>query len=185
MRRMTHDPGGKSKLAWPAESKICATFKGPNDCYRPTLEEIWDATKPLVMWLLMNPSVASAQYADPTLKRTGNFTRAWGFGGQLVGNVHDYRVTDSKLLSEVEAPSSRWNDDALIHMSERAKFVVLAYGLPPKPLRARSEQVVQRLALRGCDLRYLAVTAGGTPRHPLYLPAGLVPLPWPVKPKGV
>lgn len=42
----------------------------------------------LVVFLLMNPSVAGVEHADPTLIKTGKYARAWGYGGQLVGNVH-------------------------------------------------------------------------------------------------
>ncbi len=73
-----HDAGGKSRPLWPADSKISAIF---SECqqYRYQLREIWDESKPLAMWLLMNPSVACIDYADPTLIRTGKFARSWGF----------------------------------------------------------------------------------------------------------
>lgn len=72
-----HDAGGKSRPAWPADSTVTAVF---SDCqkYRYQLREIWDASKPLVLWLLMNPSVACTDYSDPTLRKTGKFARAWG-----------------------------------------------------------------------------------------------------------
>jgi hypothetical protein len=51
----------------------------------------------------------------------------------------------------------------------------------------RGGQGTQRLALQrfaavramGLPLHYLRLTAGGHPEHPLYLPAGLTPHPWP------
>ena len=176
---MTHDPGGKSKPKWPAGSVVTAQFHGPDDCYRTELAEIWDESRRPVGWLLMNPSVAGIEHADPTLIRTGNFSRKWGFGGQIIGNVHDYRITDSKLLASIQAPCSIYNDGALDRMAEQAAFVVLAFGLPPEPLRARAARVVTRLANNRHDLRYLALTADGTPRHPLYLKRDVKPEPWP------
>jgi len=101
-----HDPGGKSRPAWPIDSTVSARF---SDCgqYRYELAEIWDNTKPLVLWILMNPSVACLDYSDPTLRKTGIFSRAWGYGGQLIGNVHAYRATDKKRLLDVHDPSGR------------------------------------------------------------------------------
>jgi len=93
-----HDAGGKSRPAWPTDSKITAVFSQCQQ-YRYQLREIWDESKPLVMWLLMNPSVACIDYADPTLIRTRKFARSWGCGGQLVANVHAYRATDKGAVA--------------------------------------------------------------------------------------
>jgi hypothetical protein len=167
-----HDPGGKAKPLWPANSKITARFSACNR-YRYELEERWDASLPLIMWCLMNPSVAGIEHADRTLIRTGKFTRAWGFGGQLVGNVHAYRVTDSKRLVEIDDAVGPENDAALVTMARRSRIVVLAYGQPPKPLQPRGLQVVAMLRQAGASLHYLRLSADGSPCHPLYLPSNL------------
>ena len=82
-----HDPGGKVRPAWPADSTVTAVF---SECqrYRYQLREIWDPSKPLVLWLLMNPSVACMDHSDPTLRKTGKFARPSGYGGPLGGNAH-------------------------------------------------------------------------------------------------
>ena len=105
--------------------------------YRYQLREMWDSTRPFVLWLLMNPSVACLEHSDPTLRKTGTFARAWGCGGQLVGNVHAYRATDKSRLLEVGDPVGPENDRMILKMAAEAKMVVLAYGQPPKALRAR------------------------------------------------
>lgn len=175
---MKHDPGGKSKPPWPKGSKVDAKF---SDCgrYRYALSEIWDRDLPLVMFLMMNPSVAGIEHADPTLIRTGRYARAWGYGGQLVGNIHAYRLTESKLLAKVQEPVGPKNDATLLHMAKKAEIVVLAYGLPPMPLRARAATVVQMLGAT-VKLKYLALTKDGTPKHPGRLSRTLVPLDFPL-----
>lgn len=172
-----HNPGGKTKYPWPADSKVLATF---STCgrYRYELSEIWDANKPLVMFLLMNPSIADLDFADPTLFKTGKYARAWGYGGQLVGNVHAYRVTNKERLKEIEDPVGHRNDEALLNMAERAEMVLLAYGQPPKTLRARGPAVVQLLKYHR-RLAYLRLANDGTPYHPLYLADSLRPLDYP------
>lgn len=167
---LTHDPGGRSKPRWPAFSEIRARFGGPNDCYRYELEELWEPTLPLAMFLMMNPSVAGIEYSDPTLIRTGNFARRWGFGGQLIGNAHAYRITKSALLASIPDPVGPENDAAILAMAQRAQCVVLAYGQPPAKLRPRAVTVVAMLRNAGADLRYMRLSADGTPWHPLYLP---------------
>lgn len=131
-----HDAGGKSRPRWPSDSAVSAVF---SECqqYRYQLREMWDSTRPFVLWLLMNPSVACLEHSDPTLRKTGTFARAWGCGGQLVGNVHAYRATDKSRLLEVGDPVGPENDRMILKMAAEAKMVVLAYGQPPKALRAR------------------------------------------------
>lgn len=170
-----HDAGGKVRPAWPADSAVTAVF---SECqkYRYQLREIWDASRPLVLWLLMNPSVACVDYSDPTLRKTGTFARALGYGGQLVGNVHAYRATDKSRLLEVADPIGPKNDQMILEMATEAKTVVLAYGQPPNGLRARGAEVVALLRDHP-ELCHLRLALDGTPVHPLYLPSTLRPKP--------
>jgi hypothetical protein len=132
------------------------------------------------MWILMNPSVACTDYSDPTLRKTGTFSRSWGFGGQLVGNVHAYRATDKKKLLEVGDPVGPENDTHILQMATSAKMVVLAYGKPPKRLQPRGRQVVELLRDHEA-LSYLRLLSDKeTPQHPLYIPSTQLPQPWKV-----
>ena len=177
----THDPGGRHRPAWPTDSTVTAVF---SDCqqYRYGLSEIWDTSAPIVLWLLMNPSVACTDYSDPTLRKTGKFVRSWGYGGQLVGNVHAYRATDKNRLLELADPVGPENDRIIVQMAAEAELVILAYGQPPNALRKRAQEVV---ALLGHHQRlcYLRLALDGTPVHPLYLPSNLRPKPW-IRPRG-
>lgn len=172
-----HDAGGKARPAWPRDSTVSAVF---SECqrYRYQLREVWDPGRPMVLWLLMNPSVACLDHADPTLRKTGNFARIWGYGGQWVGNVHAYRSTDKDRLMEVADPVGPDNDRSILEMAAQAELVVLAYGQPPKPLRARGAQVVALLRHHP-NLCHLRLAQDGTPVHPLYLPFSLRPQPYP------
>jgi len=170
-----HDAGGKARPEWPKDSTVSALF---SDCqrYRYQLREIWNPDRPLVLWLLMNPSVACLDHADPTLRKTGNFARIWGYGGQWVGNVHAYRSTNKNRLLEVDDPVGPDNDRRILEMAEQAQTVVLAYGQPPKQLRSRGAQVVDLLRHHP-QLCHLRLAKDGTPVHPLYLPFSLRPQP--------
>lgn len=173
-REALHDPGGRVRPAWPPDSKVTAVF---SECqrYRYQLREVWDPVKPLVLWILMNPSVACTDYADPTLRKTGKFSRAWGYGGQLVGNVHAYRATDKNRLLDVADPVGPENDRHILDMATEAETVVLACGQPPKALRQRGQEVMA-LIRHHQNLCYLRLAQDGTPVHPLYLPQTLRPL---------
>jgi hypothetical protein len=175
----THDPGGKVRPAWPADSQVTAEFSACQQ-YRYQLREVWNPSLPLVMWLLMNPSVACIGYSDPTLRKAGTFARSWGYGGQLVGNVHAYRATDKDRLLEVADPVGPENDRMLLDMAAQAQAVILAYGQPPKALRQRGQDVAALLSGHP-RLCYLRLANDGTPVHPLYLPATLTPQPYRVR----
>ena len=174
-RAPKHDPGGKVRPAWPADSRVTAVF---SECqqYRYQLQEIWDSSKPLVLWLLMNPSVACEDFSDPTLRKTGSFSRSWGYGGQLVGNVHAHRATNKDRLLDVDDPVGPDNDRMILKMAARAKTIVLAYGQPPKALRSRGAELVSLLG-KHRGLSHLRLAKDGTPVHPLYLPGALLPKP--------
>ena len=170
---LKHDAGGKSRPKWPSDSIVTARF---SDCerYRYELCEVWDSNNPLLLWILMNPSVANLDHSDPTLIKTGKYARAWGFGGQLIGNVHAYRATNSNDMLKVDDPVGSENDKALMEMAKRSNLIVLAYGIPPKKLSQRGDYVAKLLEEKYV-LHYLKINSDGSPSHPLYLPRNLVP----------
>lgn len=169
-----HDAGGRSRPPWPEDSVVVPVFSTCQK-YRYRLSEVWDPSKPLVMWIMMNPSVACLEYRDPTLRKTGNFSRAWGYGGQLVANVHAYRATDKSRLLDVADPVGPDNDQSILEMAGQAERVVLAFGQPPRRLRQRGQDVIALLANHS-GLCYLKLAKDGvTPHHPLYLDADTAP----------
>jgi hypothetical protein len=107
---MAHIVGGKSRIEWPPGSSVDALFGGPDDCYRYALMHIWNPFLPLILWVMMNPSTADLQFSDNTLFKTYKFSRKWGFGGQLIGNIYAYRATDQNRLLECADPIGPDND---------------------------------------------------------------------------
>jgi hypothetical protein len=134
------------------------------------------------MFLMLNPSTATAQADDPTIRRCRDFAKRFGCGGMEIGNVYAYRSTDPKALALVDNPVGEATDDYLLRALATAFPVVLAWGavIECVPFWAnRLEQVVAMvrgaLALRPEAERHPHhlgdFTAAGHPRHPLYLPA--------------
>lgn len=143
-----------------------------SDCglYRYALWRIWDKTKPLVLWIMHNPSTADADKDDPTIRRIIGFTKSWGYGGFYVGNLSPYRATNpnelEKLSYKILVPAE--NTSAIDEMKRKCELHVLACGVPVKPL--------QKLPITGSDYHYLELTKEGYPRHPLYLKSNLKPI---------
>ena len=156
-----------------------ATFS-PCGKYRYTLERIWDKTKPLLLYVMLNPSKADNCEDDKTINRCYDFAPPERFGGILVGNLYALIETDSRLLlarvrdyawgrvadHPVGETDGVRNDAALKELHNRACTTIVAWGANgSKPrVRDRKRDVV---ALLDGNLYALGEpTAKGEPRHP-------------------
>ncbi|MBS1089471.1 DUF1643 domain-containing protein [Gluconobacter wancherniae] len=173
-----HHVGNSKALRLSEDVVSTAIYGGPADCYRYTLRRTWDPSAPLVMWLMMNPSLATEIGDDRTVAKCQRYARAWGYGGIFVGNSFAYRCTDQKRLLEVPDPIGPENDRHLLEMARQADLVVLAYGAPQiKTLRPRGTEVARMLGKAGIKVTALRLSKSGRPEHPLYLPSELKPAP--------
>lgn len=149
-----------------------------SDCgrYRYVLGRRWTAG-PTVAFICLNPSTADARTDDPTIRRIRGFAKAWGYSALVVANLYAWRATDPAELKRADDPVGPDNDSHLVRVAADCELVVAAWGV-----HARPERVAAVRALPGMDrLHVLGLTKGGAPRHPLYLPGGLVPKPWALK----
>lgn len=143
---------------------------------------------PTVGFCLHNPSTAGADNEDPTSRRGIGFARAWGASRLVYVNAWAYRATkpaDLWLASDLVGPDAdRHILDAASECWATGGFMVAAWGAvnPPAAIRAtahaRLEHVAKLIRSTGCDLRALATNQDGSPKHPLYVRADVVPQPW-------
>lgn len=165
-----HDPGGKVRLRLSGEVRGGARF---SECgrYRPVLWRTWGADDaPYALWIGMNPSTATAEVDDPTIRRETVFTQREGLVRYVKCNVMDYRATSPKdLLKPGVVPCSPENLPEIALQASGAALVVLAYGAAPKPLRGHGEAVSAMLRKMGIKVMCLGLTNEGLPRHPLYV----------------
>ncbi len=133
--------------------------------YRYSLHRKW-SNKPLLLFIMLNPSTADANIDDPTIEKCIYFSKKWGFGGILVGNLFAYRSTDPKKLKKTTDPEGADNKRFIKKMVAKASTVICAwgngYGPPPNYLKRLTE------------LHYLKINKDGTPAHPLYLKKSLM-----------
>lgn len=125
------------------------------------------------MFIGLNPSTADERVDDPTLRRTMDFARRWGYGGVGNGNLFAFRATDPKDMMAADDPVGPENDAWLDRLAAEAGLVVAAWGNGGGFL-GRSQAIRSRLE----NLHCLKVNASGEPAHPLYQRADTRPVPW-------
>ena len=139
--------------------------------YRYRLTRTWDASKPTLAFLMVNPSTADETDDDPTIRRCLRYAKDWDYGSLVVGNLFALRATDPSELRDHPAPVGPENDEHIREICEDAEQVVAAWGTNGG-LNDRDREVVDLLDV---DLYALDTTKHGYPNHPLYQPKDAEP----------
>ena len=84
--------------------------------------------KPLLLYVLLNPSHADADTDDKTVVKLIKFTRNWGYGGFYLGNIHSFITSNPKRLMQNLIPNERLNITHLKEMVKNSDKVVLGWG---------------------------------------------------------
>ncbi len=147
-----------------------------DEAYRYALMRRWRAG-PCLLFVMLNPSTATELSNDATIERCERRARMWGYGGLAVGNLFAWRATRPEDLKRAVDPVGPANDAVLLDLAGQADLILCAWGSHGRHLN-RAAQVTRLLSGRGQALHHLALTRGGEPRHPLYLPYDLVPQVW-------
>ena len=142
-----------------------------NRIYRYALWRVWDNSKPKVLFIGLNPSTADEIQDDPTIRRCIRYSKDWGYGGYIMGNIFAYRSTDPKKLLDIDDPIGPKNDYWLKKLSKEASLTIGAWGNHGKILD-RGNQINNMLETLHC----LKITKEGFPSHPLYLSSKLKPI---------
>jgi hypothetical protein len=152
-----------------------------SDCekYRYSLWRCWSerADARFVNFLMLNPSTATEEVLDPTIKRCVQFSKDWGYEGIIVTNLFALRSTDPKQLYKVADPTGPENDAVILEVAGRSALAICAWSQHAK-YRNRGANVRSALLSAGIKLHYLRMGAKNNPHHPLYLPGDLKPTEW-------
>jgi len=133
--------------------------------YRYALWRIWDAEKPKIMFIGLNPSTANEDQNDPTIRRVIRFAKDWGYGGVYMMNLFAVVSADPKVLLTCENPVMD-NDYWLKATKRKCMDVLFAWG-NFKEAYSRAKQVEAMFSGAYC----LGKNKNGTPKHPLYISA--------------
>ena len=132
---------------------------------------IWGSGE-LVLWLMFNPGTGESENRRRnTFERCKSWSKAWGYGGLLIGNLFATRTKSAKLLAASDQRADPLNEQAVRYLQAKAEETIVAWGGKAKRLSFAGEIV---------NAKCLGVTADGSPRHPLYVRRQSVRTPWPV-----
>lgn len=138
--------------------------------YRYWLTRIWGDDADLLVWLMLNPSVADAKKDDPTIRKCMGFARFYGYGGIAVVNLFSIRETHpKKLVGMPEASLVGPEDDQWLRYWLQHATVVCAWGqhaVLRRPIRRRAEALKHWLPR---STWCLGRCTDGSPKHPLML----------------
>ena len=139
--------------------------------YRYVLWRIWDKSKPLVMFIGLNPSKADETRDDPKIKRCINFAKSWVCGGIYVTNLFASRTNIPKIMKSYDDPIEEENDKFIKLISKKAAIIIAAWGNEGIYLN-RARVIEESLS----NLKCIKKNKSGEPSHPLYLKENLKPI---------
>jgi hypothetical protein len=148
--------------------------------HRYVLARVWNPKLGSVAFVMLNPSTADKDVDDATSRRCIGYARRWGYGSVVLVNLYSRRATKpQELLDRYRAyrngPAA---DHWLRQETENATEVIAAWGGFHRYIDGgeRVREVAE--LLDGIELKALALTQQGDPRHPLYLPKKAVRAPY-------
>lgn len=140
----------------------------PCGTYRYWLSRRWDDSRPLAVFVMLNPSEADAAEDDPTIHCCVRLAKREGFGGIHVVNLFAFRTPERERLPDQTDPVGPDNDRHIREATRLGAVTIVAWGeyvvLPDRP-----QQVLALLRKAGVRLKCIERLKGGQPRHPLYL----------------
>ncbi len=139
------------------EAKFCEAKKN-----RYFLKRKWNNSKGLLLYIMLNPSLADEKKDDPTIRRLINFTKKFDYGGFLVGNIFTIITPNPKELDKSKGMSDK-NFEEIIKLVNKVDQIVYAWGSS-----IEEPQLLKKIVL---SPKCFGKNLNGTPKHPLYLPS--------------
>lgn len=162
------------------DGMVCSATFSDCEAYRYDLLWAWSDEPPLTM-MALNPSTATHETLDNTIKGMIKRARVWRKGGFRMLNLFGLRATkpsDMKAHAEPIGP----DNDAVIEgflqdLATTENSLLCGWGGHGKH-RGRDAEIVAKARESGVTLQCLRVISDGSPEHPLYIPHALLPKPW-------
>ena len=137
--------------------------------YRYVLTRTWDASLPVLVFCMLNPSTADACEDDPTIRRCMGFARREGCGGIAVVNLFAWRATNPDKLPILDTDKAGPDNAAYVAAAVKGRRVVVAYGGHFSAHPFVVMPFLDLLRANAASIHCLGTTKHGAPRHPLYV----------------
>lgn len=134
--------------------------------YRYMLFRQWNALRPTVGFIGLNPSTANETQADPTITKVTKIAYHNGFGGLYMLNLFAIVSSDPDDILRVQDPIGN-NDFHLRYYAHECAKLVLCWG-NFKQVGRRAAEVLKLLSSFDWAFHYLTLNQNGSPKHPLY-----------------
>lgn len=144
----------------------------PCGLFRYWLTRRWDAALPMLVFVMLNPSVADASVQDATIRKCMGFAQRLGYGGIVVVNLFAFRATQPNDLWRREAAHQDIigvDNDMWLTFACLDADVVLAWGANARG-SLRALEVERHIKATARNVYALRHTNDGIPQHPLMLP---------------
>lgn len=138
--------------------------------YRFVLWRKWDAARPMLMFIGLNPSTANQIRDDNTITKVKKIAYNCHYGGVYMLNLFAYVTPYPKELRQ-NAEEQRINDQYLIEYSQKSERIVFAWGRF-KEAQERAEKVMAQFP----NAAALGTNQDGSPCHPLFQKDRSVPM---------
>jgi hypothetical protein len=144
-----------------------------SDCgkYRYLLRRTWDARRPRVLFVTLNPSTADSDNDDSTIRSCIRLSRALNYGSIEVVNLFAFRATEPDDLQKASDPIGPKNDGSIERAIVHCDLHICAWGAHPMAER-RATNVRQLIRSHRPAVFCLGKTKAGAPKHPLYIKTG-------------
>lgn len=133
--------------------------------YRHSLWRIWDESKPLIMFIGLNPSTANEVGNDPTIRRVISFAKSWGYGGVYMMNLFSFVTPYPAELKKNEKYLNQFQNFSEIEsIAKGCDKIIFAWGNFEEAIDAGKE-----ISFKFPNAYCLGKNKNGSPKHPLYI----------------
>jgi hypothetical protein len=139
--------------------------------YRTRLIRAWQRSKGRVLFIMLNPSTATEEKLDPTIRRCLGFAYQWGMGEMEIRNLFAIRSASPAEMKRMRDPVG---PAQIVYPEDSFDVIVAAWGNHGRHM-GRGREVEKEIFDAGLVVHHLGLTRDGSPMHPLYL-AGDTPL---------
>lgn len=140
--------------------------------YRYVLRRRWTEGGKTLNFIMLNPSTATDDKDDATIRRCVGFAKRWGFSALVVTNLFALRATNPKVLKSVTLTEAIGDSGWVEKIATESDMVVAAWG-DNVGSTGRDREVLKNL---NCPIFCIRQTKKGNPAHPVREPYTAVPL---------